>query len=239
MDTLEVHDMDSTDNVLGADDVGSLSDDMSDDTLNVENSDNVVRGSMCNVSLVEGHTRHATQSCSRAMPRFSSSSSSLLALSLLALLPGTLAEGNSTNSQNASVVTATTTTVGAMMNTSSTASGDISVTKAPLQDLLETLLTVLYYVLAGSFMTFLAIFLHYFVRVRRTARNNQGGALGGNNPDAQPNGNVVVGRRDPDDHPGEIMELREARHIPGEIIPMVAMGGGDQEEEEGEEEDAV
>ncbi|WP_092403617.1 hypothetical protein [Candidatus Ichthyocystis sparus] len=229
--------MNSIGNVLGTDGVDSLS----TDTLDTESA-NVIHGSMDSVSLVEGSMKHSAQSSSRIITRFSNSSPPLLALSLLSLLPGILAEDSSTSSQNTSVVTAATTTVGAMMSTSSTTSGDIDV----LKDTLETVETVVYCILAVVSMVVIATFFDYMIR--RTAQNNrggnfqQGGALGGNNAGGQPNGNVVVGHRDPDDHPGEIMELREAdrewEHIPGEVIPMVAMGGN-QGEEEREEEDAV
>ncbi|WP_092403679.1 hypothetical protein [Candidatus Ichthyocystis sparus] len=85
----------------------------------------------------------------------------------------------------------------------------------------------------------------------RLARNEEEDAA--NNPqeagaqqvmpdDHAPNGQALVGHRDPDDHQGEIIELREVQwgwgYVPREVIPMVVMGAA-QEVAEEEEEDAV
>ncbi|WP_092403625.1 hypothetical protein [Candidatus Ichthyocystis sparus] len=61
--------------------------------------------------------------------------------------------------------------------------------------------------------------------------------------DHAPNGRAVVGHRDPGDHQGEIIELREVQwgwgYIPGEVVPMVIMGAAPEVVAEEEEEDAV
>ncbi len=79
-------------------------------------------------------------------------------------------------------------------------------------------------------------------RLQELPQINQGGDAGNNQQEIPgvPNGRAVVGHRDPDDRPGEIMELHEEQwgwgHLPAEIIPMVIMGGA-QRAEEGEEEE--
>ncbi|WP_176696850.1 hypothetical protein, partial [Candidatus Ichthyocystis sparus] len=57
-----------------------------------------------------------------------------------------------------------------------------------------------------------------------------------------PNGNALMGGRDPDDPRGEIMELHEPGwgwgwgHVPMQVFPIIMMGGPQIEEGEGDEE---
>lgn len=183
--------------------------------------------------------RHQSSS---VLSRASSSSLSLIslsAISMLTLLSGV--EGYSTDqTSNATIVT-----TGAATSTESTST--IATTTSHAYDGSLTVGAILAVIMIAIVILFFGITCKTLITqaARRIGiidvaeRQRRGGVdigahIGG---DVFGNGNAMMGGRDPDDNPGEIMEINEAQwgwgYVPGEIIPMVMMGGarGDEEEE--------
>ncbi|WP_092411629.1 hypothetical protein [Candidatus Ichthyocystis sparus] len=163
---------------------------------------------------------------------------SAVALSALSLASSVSAEdvANTTLAAESTMLTPTTTTRGNVTHEGDGLDllGKIGVALWSVGVVMFVLVVVIYSMIARRYLE------RYRARLAGPA-NNQGG----NQQPGVPNGHALVGSRDPNDRPGEIIELHEHRghhQEEGEEIPMVGMGDDAPQEvpeEEEEEEDAV
>ncbi|WP_092403711.1 hypothetical protein [Candidatus Ichthyocystis sparus] len=210
-----------------------------DDCSDTENSNNN------NYYREKDGERHQSSS---VLSRTSSSSLSLIslsAISMLALLSGV--EGSSTDQTSNTIITtdAATSTESTSIVATTTAShaDNESPTAGAILAVIVMAIVILFFGITCKTLIMQAARRVGILNVAPERQRRGGvhivGDIGGG---VFGNGNAMMGARDPDDNPDEIIELNEVHwgwgHLPGEIIPMVMMGGVRGGEEE-EAEDAV